>query len=168
MRHRLPQSYRIYIPSASTGPENVLPSTRLLGALLVLPFPLAATIHAQTTATERTAAGPVLSAIDSVQVALAPGKQADRLAALKSADRDRVIARAASIWNEQMQGLSDWIGRHPETGWHEQMATDTLMRLLRGRGFMVDSGVAGLATAFVAKWDSPAGSDGPMLGLIME
>jgi amidohydrolase len=134
----------------------------------MLPFLLAGTIGAQTTATERAAAGPVLRAIDSVQAALAPGKQADRLATGKAIDRDKVVARAADIWNQQMQGLSDWIGRHPETGWHERMATDTLMRMLRRHGFTVDSGVAGLATAFVAKWDSPAGSDGPMLGLIME
>ena len=141
------------------------PSQRVL---LAIPLFVAGTLAAQTTATERSAAGPVLTAIDSLQAALAPGKQADRLATAKAADRDRVMARAASIWNEQMLGLSDWIGRHPETGWHEIMATDTLMKLLRRHGFTVDSGVAGLATAFTAKWDSPAGSDGPMLGLIME
>jgi hypothetical protein len=76
------------------------------------------TLAAQTTATERAAAGAVLTAIDSLQTASRP--EAGRpLAAAKALDRDRVVASAASIWTEQMLGLSDWIGHHPEVGWHE-------------------------------------------------
>jgi amidohydrolase len=67
-----------------------------------------------------------------------------------------------------MQSLSDWIGHHPEVGWHEFQAFDTLTAVLRAYGFQVDTGVAGMPTAFVARWTSPAGANGPTLGLIAE
>ena len=133
-----------------------------------LPLLVAGSLAAQTTSTERTAAGAILTTIDSLQQRLAPARTADRLAHTKSAERDRVLARTAALWDGEMQGLSDWIGHHPEVGWKEVRATDTLMKILRNRGFTVDSGVAGLATAFVARWDSPAGTGGPVLGLIAE
>jgi amidohydrolase len=125
-------------------------------------------IGGQTTATERAAAGPVLQAIDSIQRRLAPGRLAERLARAKDPDRDRVLARVAALWDSGMQALADWIGKNPEVGWKEVRATDTLMKVLRKAGFRVDSGVAGLATAFVASWDSPGGPNGPVLGLIAE
>jgi amidohydrolase len=67
-----------------------------------------------------------------------------------------------------MQALADWIGHHPEVGWEEDQAVDTLVKVLRGAGFEVVTGVADLETAFVATWTSPAGSEGPTLGLIGE
>jgi len=137
-------------------------------ALAALGCILAGTATAQTTPTERTAAGPILTTIDSLQTALNPGRTATRLATTKSPERDGVLARAAAVWDADMQGLSDWIGRHPEVGWKELLATDTLIKVLKARGFTVETGVAGLATAFVARWDSPAGTAGPILGLIAE
>ena len=143
----------------------VRPGSAAFAALTCI---LAGTAAAQTTATERTAAGDILTTIDSLQTALNPGRTATRLATSKSPDRDGVLARAGAIWDADMQGLSDWIGRHPEVGWKELRATDTLIKVLKARGFAVETGVAGLATAFVARWDSPAGADGPILGLIAE
>ena len=128
----------------------------------------AATVSAQTTPTERTAAGRVLTTIDSLQTALGPDRMATRLAASKDAERDKLLARVGALWDGELQGLSDWIGKHPEVGWKEYLATDTLMKLLRKNGFTVDSGVAGLGTAFVGTWTSPAGANGPVLGLIAE
>ena len=125
-------------------------------------------IAGQTTSTERAAAGPVLQAIDSIQQKLAPARLAERLARAKDADRDRVLGRVGALWDSGMQALADWIGKNPEVGWKEVRATDTLMKVLRKAGFKVDSGVAGLATAFVASWDSPGGANGPVLGLIAE
>ncbi len=136
----------------------------LLPSVLLLSGPVAA----QTTATERTAAGPVLATIDSLQRKLAPARLAERLAGGKDADRDRILARTGALWDSQMQALADWIGKNPEVGWKEWRAVDTLTKVLRRNGFAVDSGVAGLATAFVAKWDSPGGANGPVLGLIAE
>lgn len=141
---------------------------RTPASLAVLSLLVTGTLAAQTTPTERTAAGAILTTIDSLQAALAPSKTADRLAAARSPDRDRVVARAAEVWTAEMQGLSDWIGRHPEVGWKEVRATDTLMKVLRSKGFTVEPGVAKLPTAFVARWDSPAGTNGPVLGLIAE
>jgi len=129
---------------------------------------LAEALIAQTTPTERTAAGPVLVTIDSLQNALGPSRLADRLAQAKDSERDKLLARVTALWEAEFQGLSDWIGKHPEVGWKEVRAVDTLTRLLRKNGFAVDSGVAGLATAFVATWESPAGTAGPVLGLIAE
>ena len=45
---------------------------------------------------------------------------------------------------------------------------DTLTSVLRRRGWDVEVGVAGLETAFVATWTSPAGADGLTLGFIGE
>ena len=106
--------------------------------------------------------------IDSLETKLRPTETAERLAARNDPARDRLFARVAAVWSGDMQGLSDWIGHHPEVGWHEFQAFDTLTAVLRGYGFTVDTGVAGLPTAFTATWTSPAGASGPTLGLIAE
>jgi amidohydrolase len=124
---------------------------------------------AQTTQTERDAAGPVIQRIDSLQRRLDPAGLASKLVARADPARARVLARAREIWDSEMQALSDHIGRNPEVGWKEFQSVDTLIKVLRRHGFSVDTGVAGLATAFVARWESPAGgSGGPVLGLIAE
>ncbi|HEX9165406.1 MAG TPA: peptidase dimerization domain-containing protein [Gemmatimonadales bacterium] len=129
---------------------------------------LVGTAAAQTTPTERTAAGDVLQQIEALQAKLAPEQLGARLARRADAARDRVLARAGQLWDGGMQDLSDYIGRHPEVGWKEVRSVDTLVKVLRGQGFAVDTGVAGLSTAFVATWTSPAGAAGPTLGLIGE
>ena len=128
----------------------------------------AATAAAQTTATERTAGKAVLDSIERLQTKLSPTKVAAALAAKPDADRDKVMSRVEATWNGSMQALSDWIGHNPEVGFKEFKAADTLTKVLKGLGFKVDAPVAGLATAFVATWDSPAGTNGPTLGLIAE
>jgi len=136
---------------------------------LLLTAPLAVpSLPAQTTPTERGAAGSVLKAIDSLQTALAPMSLGSRLVTAKDAERDKLLARVGTIWDSEMQALSDWIGKHPEVGWKEFRAVDTLVKVLRRNGFTVDTGSAGLPTAFVARWESPAGAGGPVLGLIAE
>ena len=145
---------------------KVIPSQAWI--LLSLSLLLTAAGQAQTTPTERTAAGPVLTAIDSLQNKLAPSRLAERLAKAKDPGRDAILARTGAVWDSEMQALADWIGRNPEVGWKEWRAVDTLTKVLRRNGFAVDSGVAGLATAFVARWDSPGAGNGPVLGLIAE
>ena len=140
----------------------------LIGVLSgFLLFGVSQTSQAQTTTTERAAAGPVLRTIDSLQAALAPPALAARLAAGRDAARDRILERAGVVWDTEMQSLSDHIGRNPEVGWKEFKSVDTLVKVLRHHGFAVTVGVAGLETAFVATWDSPTGA-GPVLGLIGE
>jgi amidohydrolase len=132
------------------------------------PLLLALALVTQSTDIEREAASAILKQIDSLEARLKPAEMAQRLTTRADAARDRVLARVATVWNGELQGVSDWIGHHPEVGWHEFQAVDTLTTLLRSYGFQVDTGVAGMATAFVARWTSPAGASGPTLGLIAE
>jgi amidohydrolase len=129
---------------------------------------IASTAAAQTTDTERRAAKPVLDAMDRLQTQLAPSRTANALASKVDADRDAILRDVEAAWKGSMQGLSDWIGHNPEVGFKEFKAVDTLTKVLRQAGFRIEAPVANLATAFVATWDSPAGTNGPTLGLIGE
>lgn len=144
-----------------------MPSRRVVLSLMLL---AASTVtEAQTTATEREAAAGILKKIDALQAQLSPTAQARRLIAAGGADRDRLFARVEQLWTTQYRALSDHIGRTPEVGFKEFKAVDTLTKVLRAAGFTVQTGVSGLATAFVATWDSPAGAaGGPTLGIIVE
>lgn len=142
---------------------------RLLPTALVLVSLLpGTTLSAQTTETEMTAAADVLRQIQELQNRLKPMEMANKLVSRKDSGRDQVMARTAQVWDGGMQDLADWIGHHPEVGWEEDQAVDTLVSVLKGLGFQVETGVADLETAFVATWTSPAGADGPTLGLIGE
>jgi amidohydrolase len=127
-----------------------------------------ACLYGQSTETERQAAADILATIDSLEASLQPTRTAERLAGASNRDRDAVLARVEELWSAEMQDLSDWIGHHPEVGYYEFLAVDTLTAVLRSYGFDVQDEVAGIATAFVASWTSPAGADGPALGLIGE
>ncbi len=139
-----------------------------IGCFAVLPVVSARTAPAQTTETERAAAREVVAKIDSLQVRLQPADMARRITAKKDADRDRLLQNVERLWNGGLQGVSDWIAQRPEVGFEEFQAVDTLTKIIRARGFTVETGTAGLKTAFVGSWDSPAGTDGPALGVILE
>jgi amidohydrolase len=124
--------------------------------------------HAQTTPTEREAAREVLKQIDALQAQIAPTEQAKKLVAAGGADRDRILARVEELWTTQYKSLSDHIGRNPEVGFKEYKAVDTLTKVLSAAGFEVEKGQASLETAFVGTWTSPAGANGPTLGVIVE
>lgn len=125
-------------------------------------------LPAQTTSTEREAAQDILKQIDALEARLKPTETAAQLAARRDPVREHVLERVEALWTGELQGVSDWIGHHPEAGWQEFQAVDTLTAVLRRYGFRVETGVADLATAFVATWTSPAGAQGPTLGLIAE
>src|SRR5947208_11995663 len=131
------------------------------------PLLLALALVTQSTDIEREAAAGIMRQIDSLEARLKPTENAQRLASRNDPARDRVLARVATAWNSELQGVSDWIGHHPEVGWHEFQAVDTLTTLLRSYGFQIDT-VAGMQTAFVARWTSPGGANGHTLGLIAE
>lgn len=137
---------------------------RLVLLLALLPMPLLA----QTTETERAAARDIIQRIDELEARLDPMEMAGDLAGRSDAARDALVRRTREMWESEMQDLSDFIGLNPEVGWEEFLAVDTLTAVLRQRGWEVEVGVAGLETAFVATWTSPAGADGLMLGLIAE
>ncbi len=118
---------------------------RVAVVLIVVCFLGTALANAQATDTEREAAAGILRQIDSLEARLKPTENAQRLAARNDPARDRVLARVATVWNSELQGVSDWIGHHPEVGWHEFQAVDTLTTLLRSYGFQIDT-VAGMPT----------------------
>src|SRR3990172_2193029 len=107
----------------------------------------ARTASAQTTDTERSAAREVVQQIDALQARLKPTEAGRRMAGKKDADRDRLFQRIDQLWTGEMQSLSDYIGKHPEVGFKEFKSVDTLTSVLRGFGFRVETGVAGLETA---------------------
>ena len=141
---------------------------RIALAAVVATFAARGPLAAQSTPTERVAAKAVLEQLDLLEAKLAPTAMADRMVARKDVERDRVLARVEAAWKGGMQDLSDWIGKHPESGWKEFKSVDTLTKVLKAQGYAIEMGVAGLTTAFVASWDSPAGTNGPTLGLIAE
>ena len=139
-------------------------TTDLILALVLLP-----TLgSAQTTPTEIAAAADVLARIKVLQEKIAPEETAREITGRTDPKRSALIELAGHVWDSEMEDLSDHIGRNPEVGWAEFEAVDTLVKVLRSKGFTVETGVAGLETAFVATWASPAGTDGPVLGLIGE
>jgi amidohydrolase len=117
---------------------------------------------------ERAAAWEIIAEIDALQERLEPAALATELVDRSDPSRDALVRRTRELWTSEMQNLSDFIGRNPEVGWEELLAVDTLTGVLEERGWDVEVGVAGLETAFVATWTSPAGADGPTLGLIGE
>ena len=153
----------------SRSPEaSMRHATRRVAVLLPVALFLAGSLSAQTTPTERAAAGAVLATIDSLQTARRPAALAERLATprLPSATAARPRCGTLGCRHAGPQRL-DRPAPRGRAGRSPRPPTPS-SRLLGSHGFTVDSGVAGLATAFVATWDSPAGAAGPMLGLIAE
>ncbi len=122
----------------------------------------------QTTPTEIAAAADVLTRIEALQTRIDPAARAARIVGSSTPAREEVMRSVGTWWDDEMEALSDHIGHNPEVGWQEFETVATLVKVLRAKGFTVETGVANLATAFVASWDSPAGTDGPTLGLIGE
>jgi amidohydrolase len=83
-----------------------------------------------------------------------------------NAERDRVVARAKELMEKELLGLGDDITRSPEIGFQERRSIARLAEYLKRYDFRVQGPVAGLETAFVARYTS--GSGGPNLGIIVE
>ena len=66
----------------------------------------------------------------------------------------------------ELCGLSDDIFDQPECGGEERYAVERLTTFLRDQGFTVETGIAGLATAFRAVYQ--VGTGGPSIGLLCE
>ncbi len=137
-----------------------------VGAASTIAVPNAAL--SQTTPTERAAAQDVVRQIDELQAGLKPAQMGRKMANRRDRDRDQLFQRVQELWISEMRDLSDHIGRNPEVGFKEYKSVDTLTAVLTSYGFTVENGQAGLETAFVGSWESPAGPDGPTLGIIVE
>ena len=121
---------------------------------------------AQETATEQVAAADVIRRMSELERSLALPQLVARLTGARDARRDAVIARAKDLMDRELLAMADDITRHPETGWKEERSVKILTDYLAAHGFDVEPGVAGLKTAFVARFRK--GTPGPNLGVIVE
>ena len=134
----------------------------LLIAGASLPVPGAA----QDTPTQRAAAVDVLARMKALQEGIDARALAARLTAAPNVNRDAVVARAKALWDTELQAMSDDITRHPEVGFKEDRSVKILTEWLATHDFAVEMGVAGLGTAFVARYRK--GTPGPNLGVVLE
>jgi amidohydrolase len=90
------------------------------------------------------------------------------VAKLTGADpqRDAVVARAKALLDGELLAIADDIAAHPEIGFQEKRSVELLTAYLRKHDFEVESGIAQLPTAFVAKYHGSSGA--PSLGVIVE
>jgi amidohydrolase len=120
---------------------------------------------AQETPTERESAKDVIKKMDSLERSLEVSTWVARLTGPNAA-RDEVVARAKQLMDSELIALGDQITKHPEIGFQEKWAVGQLTSYLSKHGFDVKVGVAGLDTAFVARWKGNNGA--PNLGVILE
>src|SRR6266704_2920185 len=140
------------------------PAAAAAAALLMLAVaPVAAA--AQETPTERSAAADVIRRMNELERSLALPQLVARLTA-RDPRRDAVIARARALMERELLGMADEITRHPEVGHKEERSVQILTDYLRAHDFDVQTGVAGLKTAFVARYKKS--TPGPNLGVILE
>lgn len=126
---------------------------------------LAGVVAAQETETEREAGRDVVRQIHELDQSLNVPQMVSRLTATDKG-RDQVIARVKQLLDTELMPMSDWITQHPEIGFQETQAVEKLTAYLQAHDFDVTKGVAGLPTAFVAKYRR--GTPGPNLGVIVE
>jgi amidohydrolase len=136
-------------------------------SVLFLTIILSATVlHAQDTDTEKQAARDVLKKMADLERSINVPGWVEKLALTKNPTRDQVVARAKELMDKELLGLADDIATHPEIGFEETRSVQKLTDYLKQHGFDVQMGVAGLKTAFVAKYKQNNGA--PTLGVILE
>jgi len=126
---------------------------------------VAVSAPAQETPTERDAAREVLKKMAALEASLDVPGLVSRLTASNSA-RDGVVARAKDLMDKDLIALSDDITRNPEIGFVEHRSIKKLIDYLKQHDFDVQAPVAGLETAFVARFKRNKGA--PNLGVIIE
>jgi len=123
------------------------------------------TLTAQETPTEREAGRDVLSKMAKLEKSLDVPAMVTQLTRSNPA-REQVAARARELMDQELLALADDITRHPEIGFVEKRSVQKLTEYLEKHGFDVKVGVAGLDTAFVARYKGNNGP--PALGVIVE
>ncbi|HEY3136623.1 MAG TPA: peptidase dimerization domain-containing protein [Blastocatellia bacterium] len=138
---------------------------RILTSLLCLIVLTVASAPAQETPTERDAAREVLKKMAALEQSLDVPAIVSRLTAANPS-REKVVARAKELMDKELLALADDITRNPEIGFVEQRSIRKLIDYLKAHDFEVQIPVAGLDTAFVARFKRNNG--GPNLGVILE
>ena len=134
--------------------------------LSAMPLLLAAlACRAQETPNEREAARDIVKQINALGPSLGVPAMVAKLTAADKG-RDDVLARVKQLMQSELLPMSDWITHHPEIGFQETQAVAKLTAYLTAHDFEVTMPVAGLSTAFVAKYKH--GTPGPNLGVILE
>ena len=125
----------------------------------------AGSVPAQETPTEREAAREVLKKMAALEQSLDVPGLVSRLTAANPA-RDQVVGRARELIDKELLALADDITRNPEIGFVEHRSIQKLIDYLKLHDFDVQVPVAGLDTAFVARFKRNNGA--PNLGVILE
>ena len=123
------------------------------------------TAGAQETPTEKEAARDVLAKMAALEQSLDVPGLVTKLTGANPA-RDGVTTRVKELMDKELLALSDDISSHPEIGFEETRSVQKLTDYLKAHNFDVTVGVAGLKTAFVAKYKANNGA--PNLGVIVE
>jgi amidohydrolase len=135
-------------------------------ALIAVVVPLTSLpAAAQETDTEKAAARDVLRKMADLEQSLDVPGVVTKLAGADVA-RDAVVARTRELMDKELLAMADDIATHPEIGFEEKRSIGILTDFLRKHDFDVQTGVADLPTAFVAKYRG--GTPGPNLGVIVE
>ena len=136
---------------------------RLILAFVLLSF--AAPAVAQDTDTEKAAARDVLKKMTELEHALdVPGMVAKLTG--PDAERDAVVARAKELLDKELLAMADDIATHPEIGFEEKRSVGKLTDYLRQHNFSIETNIANMPTAFVAKFRGNNGR--PNMGIILE
>jgi amidohydrolase len=134
-----------------------------MGAVILLLW--AGACAAQETPTEQEAARNIVKQIHDLSQTLGVQQIVAKLTA-PDKGRDEVLARVKHLMQTELLPMSDWITQHPEIGFEEKQAVEKLTAYLKAHDFDATPGVAGLSTAFVARYKK--GTPGPNLGVILE
>jgi amidohydrolase len=134
----------------------------LIASLIFISSPL----YAQQSDTEKLAARNVLEKMSVLEDSLNVSGWINRLALTRNPARDQVVARAKELMGNELLAMADDIASHPEIGFTETRSVEKLTNYLKQHGFEIEIGVAGLKTAFVAKYRQNNGA--PTLGIILE
>ncbi|SHM99067.1 amidohydrolase [Roseibium suaedae] len=87
------------------------------------------------------------------------------LAGPLSPEQRSEISASIDAYAPRMYEVSDTIWAHPELGYLETATADLLQSELKAHGFTVETGVAGIPTAFIAKSGT---EDGPVIAIMAE
>ncbi|MGG0718607.1 M20 family metallopeptidase [Robertmurraya massiliosenegalensis] len=82
-----------------------------------------------------------------------------------SVDKEKIVAIVDQL-DSELRELALRIHSNPELAFYEFKASEWLSEKLEEEGFIVERGVAGLQTAFIATWEGSAG--GPTIGILAE
>jgi aminobenzoyl-glutamate utilization protein B len=105
-----------------------------------------------------------LAAFSVIAVAVMMAPAATWSAELSADSQSRLI-KSIDAYSPRMSEVALDIWAHPELGYQETKTTALLQEELRKAGFKVETGVAGIPTAFVARGGT---GDGPVIAILAE